>query len=76
MDELKDLLEELSDSESVDLTDFPAALVVYTSDGPRVWLHNWQGLTPRLLDQFKIHAIAEREACRRQTIRNDKEVSK
>lgn len=76
MDELKDFLEDFSESENEDLSEFPAALVVYTSDGPRVWLNKWQQLTPRLLDNFKIYASAEREACRRETIRKGKEASK
>lgn len=76
MDELKDFLEDFSESEAVDLSGYPAALVVYTPKGPRVWLNKWEQLTPRLLDQFKIHAVAEREASRREKIRKDKEGQK
>lgn len=74
--DLKELLEIFSSSEATDLSKYPAALVIYTSEGPRVWLNEWQNLTPRLLDQFKIHALAEREACRRALIRKEKEASK
>jgi hypothetical protein len=76
MDELKEVLETISSDPLEDLSEYPAALVVYTPDGPRVWLNNWQQLTPRLLDQFKVHAVAEREASRRKLIKTEKEVSK